>query len=120
MASIMVHITNGPENPTRAALGLLVARTATEDGHDVTVFLAGDAVLLMSARVREAVTGVGLGNAREHFDAIVAGGGRFYVSKMSSGARGIGDADLEGMPAEMARPTDLVRLAVENDRMFTY
>ena len=44
--SILVHITHGPENPTRAALGFAVAAAAAEQGHEVTVFLAGDAVQL--------------------------------------------------------------------------
>jgi predicted peroxiredoxin len=34
---ILVHITHGPEQPTRAALGFLVAKAATEEGHEVTI-----------------------------------------------------------------------------------
>ena len=30
----LVHITCGAEDPTRAALGFLVARTAQEEGHE--------------------------------------------------------------------------------------
>ncbi len=47
MGKLLVHITHGPEDPTRAALGLLVARAAIDEGHEVSVFLAGDAVQLM-------------------------------------------------------------------------
>ena len=43
MAKILVHATHGPENPTRAPLALLVAKVALEEGHTVSVFLAGDA-----------------------------------------------------------------------------
>ena len=43
---ILIHITSGPENPTKAALGFLMAKTAIEEGHSVTMFLAGDAVQL--------------------------------------------------------------------------
>ena len=32
---ILVHLTSGPENPTKAALAFLVARTAIEQGHSV-------------------------------------------------------------------------------------
>ena len=46
MAKILVHIHTGPSDPTKATLGLLVALTAKKKGHDVTVFLAGDAVHL--------------------------------------------------------------------------
>ena len=44
MAKILVHVTNGPENPTRAALAFLVAKSAIDEGHSVSMFLAGDAV----------------------------------------------------------------------------
>jgi predicted peroxiredoxin len=50
---LLVHSATGPENPTRAALALLVARTAAEEGHDVRLLLAGDAVHL--ARERQPV-----------------------------------------------------------------
>jgi predicted peroxiredoxin len=44
---LLVHVTQGPENPTRAALAFLVAKTAIDEGDVVTLFLAGDAVQLM-------------------------------------------------------------------------
>ncbi len=120
MASILVHITHGPEHPTRSALGLLVAKTAIEEGHQVSVFLAGDAVHLVRDQVLDSLQGLGTGSAREHFDGIVSGGARVYISGMSSKARGVSEADLSGKNAEMAMPAVLVRLALEHDRMFTY
>jgi uncharacterized protein len=117
---ILVHITQGPENPTKAALGFLVAKTAIEDGHAVMLFLAGDAVKLLQDSVLNTLTGVGTGKLREHYEAIVKGNGRFYLSGNSSKARGITDADIKGKPAEFALPNVLVRLSVESDRMFTY
>jgi predicted peroxiredoxin len=120
VAKILVHITCGPENPTRAALGFLVAKAALDDGHEVSLFLAGDGVQLLRDAVLDTLTGLGTGSLRESHDAIVAGGGRFYVSGMSSKARGVAEPDLEGKPAEMAMPNVLVRLALEHDRVFTY
>lgn len=120
MAQILVHITHGPEAPTRAALGFLVARAAIEEGHDVSLFLAGDAVQLMRDAVLDNLAGLGTGSLKEHHDAIVAGGGRFFLSGMSSKGRGLTEADIEGKPAEMAMPNVLVKLALEADRMFTY
>ena len=117
---ILVHLTSGPENPTRAALAFLVARTATEQGHAVSMFLAGDAVQLLRDATLDGVAGLGTGKLREHYDVIVKGGGRFYLSGMSSGARGVTAADLQGKPAELAPPAVLLKLALENDRMFTY
>ena len=120
MASILVHITHGPEHPTRAALGLLVARTAQDEGHEVSVFFAGDAVDLAREETRAALNGVGTGSAKEHFDALLGGGARLYLSGMSSKARGITPDLLEGTDVEMAMPSVLVQLALDHDRMFTY
>ncbi|MEO6329089.1 MAG: DsrE family protein [Ginsengibacter sp.] len=118
--NILVHITQGPENPTRAALGFLVAKTALEEGHTVTLFLAGDAVNLLQDAVLNTLTGVGTGKLSEHYEAIVKGGGKFYLSGNSSKARGITEMDIKSKPAEFASPNVLVRLSVESDRMFTY
>ena len=117
---ILVHLTSGPENPTKAALAFLVARTAVEQGHAVSMFLAGDAVQLLRDTTLDSVAGVGTGKLREHFDIIVKGGGRFYLSGMSSAARGVTAAELQGKPAELAPPGILLKLALDNDRMFTY
>jgi predicted peroxiredoxin len=120
MAKILVHLTHGPEHPTRAALGFLVAKSAIEEGHQVTVFLAGDAVQLMRDAVLDSLVGLGTGKLRDSYDAVAGGGGRFYLSGMSSRGRGVGEGDIAGKPAEMATPNVLVRLAVEHDRVFTY
>src|SRR5688572_20927634 len=117
---LLIHITVGPENPTRAALGFLTARTALEEGHTVTLFLAGDAVQLLRNNVLDNLTGLGTGKLREHYDAIVSKGGRFYLSGMSSKARGITADDLKEKPAELAMPDVLIRLSIESDKMFVY
>ena len=117
---ILVHVATGPENATRAALAFLVARTAVEEGHSVTLFLAGDAVQLLRDATLDSLVGTGTGALREHYTVITKGGGRFYLSGLSSKARGVTDADLKGKPAEFAAPNVLVRLAIEHDRVFTY
>lgn len=120
MAKILVHVTHGPEDPTHAALAFLIAKSAVDEGHKVSVFLAGDAVQLMRDEVLDSLVGLGTGKLRELYNGIVAGGGRFYLSGMSSKARGVTENDLREKPAEFAMPNVLVRLALEHDRMFTY
>jgi uncharacterized protein len=120
MATILVHVTCGPEHPTKAALGFLVARAAIEEGHDVSLFLAGDATQLLRDAVLDSLVGLGTGSLRESYDAVVAGGARIYASGMSSKARGVGESDLEGKPVEFAMPNRLVQLALEADCVFTY
>lgn len=120
MAKILVHITHGPEHPTRAALGFHVAKAALDEGHQVTLMLAGDAVQLIRDSVIDHLNGLGTGNLRDLYDTIVSGGVKIYLSGMSSKARGLSEDELEGKPYEFVMPSRLVQLAVENDRMFTY
>lgn len=117
---ILIQVTTGTENPTKAALSFLVARTAMEEGHTVNLFLAGDAVQLIRDNVLDNLTGLGTGKLREHFDALVKGGARFYLSGNSSKARGVTDTDIKGKPAEFALPNILVKLLVDSDRSLTY
>jgi uncharacterized protein len=117
---ILIHLTHGTENPTLAALAFLMARTAIDEGHSVNIFLAGDAVPLLRDQVLDNLSGLGTGKLREHYDAIVKGGGKFFLSGMSSKARNVTDADIQGKPVEFAMPTVLLRLSIESDRMFVY
>ena len=48
MPKILIHIHSGPDLKNKATLGMLVAATAIKEGHDVTIFLAGDGVHLLS------------------------------------------------------------------------
>jgi uncharacterized protein len=120
VAKLLINVTHGPEHPTRAALGFLVGKMAVEEGHDVSLFLAGDAVQLLRDAVLDNLSGLGTGNLRESFDGIANGGGRFYLSKLSSGTRGVTEKDLEGKPAELVMPKKLLELSLEVDRLFTY
>ena len=120
MAKLLVHLTTGPENPTKAALGFLVAKTALEDGHEVSLFLAGDSVQLLRDGILDSLVGLGTGSLRESYDAVVASGAQIYASGMSSKARGVGEPDLEGKPVELAMPKKLVELVFESDRVLTY
>lgn len=120
MASLLVHVTCGPEQPTRAALAFLVARSAVDEGHAVSVFVAGDGVQLLRPEVRATLVGLGTGPLGESFDALRAGGGEVYASGMSSKARGIDEATLADAGATAAMPSRLVELALAADTVITY
>jgi predicted peroxiredoxin len=104
---LLVNLATGPENPTRAALALLVARTAAAEGHDVRLFLAGDAVQLVRPETAEAAHGIGTGSVSEHLDALATAGVPITLSGLSSKARGVA---VDG-GVELAPPTRLVELA---------
>ena len=116
MAKLLINVTHGPEAPTRAALGFLVGRAAAEEGHEVTLFLAGDAVQLLREPVLDSLVGLGTGSLRESYDALRDAGATIYVSGMSSKARGFDPAGV----AEPAMPAKLVELVMDADRVLTY
>jgi predicted peroxiredoxin len=120
MARILIQVTTGPEDQTKAALSFLVAKTALDEGHEVNLFLAGEGVRLLGKYALDSVIGFGTGKLKEHYKAIVKSGGKFYVSEMSAKAREYDESLIEGKPAEFAMPAVLVRLLVESDRALTY
>lgn len=120
MSKLLVHLATGPNDPTRAALAFLVARTAAATGHEVSMFLAGDAVAFLRDPLMDAAQGIGTGSIREHYTVLAEAGVTFYASGMSSKARAV-DADATGgKPVEFAPPDRLVELIVEADRVVTY
>ena len=123
MSRLLVHIATGPENPTRAALGLLVARTAAEAGHEVDLFIAGDGVGILRPETLELGAGIGTGSMREHVAVLVEKGARFYLSGMSSKARGISVetlGELGAAGATLVPPSKLIELTFEADGVLTY
>ncbi len=113
---LLVHSATGPENPTRAALALLVARSAADEGHDVRVFFAGDAVHLVRDATATAVHGLGTGNVAEHLAALREAGVTLHLSGMSSRARGIDG----GEGTQLCPPAKLIELAAWADTTLTY
>jgi predicted peroxiredoxin len=119
MPRLLVQVVTGPENPTRAALGLLVARTARDGGHEVDVFFAGDAVSYLRPETRDAAHGIGTGSVREHLEALASAGATLHASGLSSKARGI-SAEIAGVAVALAPPARLVELVFEADRVLVY
>ena len=120
VGSLLVHITHGPEAQTRAALGFLVAKAAADSGHEVTMFLAGDAAYLIKDEVIAGLRGIGTGSLEESFAAVVEAEIPLFVSGMSAKGRGVTEADLEGKGASFAMPAKLVELTFAADRVLTY
>jgi len=52
--------TNGSENPTKATLVFLHAKGTKEAGHDVSISLLGDSVVMVNPTIAKNIQGVGL------------------------------------------------------------
>ena len=117
---LLVHVTHGPEAPTRAALACLVAVAAVEAGHQVSMFFAGDSAYLLKDEVINSLNGIGTGDLADHFKTLTAAGVPMFVSGMSSKSWGVTEADLSGKNASFAMPAKLVELTFGCDRVLTY
>jgi predicted peroxiredoxin len=116
MARLLFHILSGPENTTKAALGLLVAKTAQAEGHDVVVFFAGDGVDYVRTETRAVAVGVGVGSVADHYQALAESDARLFGSAISANARGVStDGNVE-----LVKPARLVELIVEADKVIVY
>lgn len=120
MSNFLIHIHTGPENPTKAALGMLVALNAAKSGHKTTLFIAGDGVHLLDATKAAETTGTGTGNVAEHLAGLKEAGAQFFLSGMSAKARGYDESLLEGYHAAFAMPDKLVALADAADTVLCY
>lgn len=120
MGKLLVHVTHGSEAQTRAALAFLVAKAAVDAGHEVTMFLAGDAAVLLRDDVVGSLRGIGTGELAATFPALVEAAVPIYVSGMSAKSRGVSESDLAGKNAQFAMPSKLVDLTFEADRVLTY
>lgn len=122
MAKILIHLTHGPEAPTQADRAFLIAKTAINEGHKVSMFLAGSAVQLLRDDILDSIIGIGDGvtTLRASYDTIISGGGDIYLSRISCGARGMTEEELRGKRVELSEPNVLVQLTVDHDRVITY
>jgi predicted peroxiredoxin len=116
MARLLFHIITGPDEPTKPTLGLLVASAAAAEGHEVDVFFAGAGVYYVQPATRDASSSPGLGNAGEHYAALVQRGAGLWVSGKSAEAR---DVASDGN-AELSPPPKLVALMAAADNVITY
>jgi predicted peroxiredoxin len=121
MTKILIHVTVGPTDPTKAALAFLVAKTVVEEGHQLALFIAGDGVSLLTAETAAGLQGLGTGKLQDHIDALNAAKGiEVYFSGMSAKARNIAPEQVILQGAQPAMPTKLVQLTAEYDKVICY
>src|SRR5213596_3909320 len=100
----------GSDDPTKAAFPFLHGDALSEAGHEVQIFLLGEAVSLMRKSVANAVVPVGWPPLSEVLNKIVTKKIPIYVCGACSRARGITDADLAGYGAKFGNTKIFVSL----------
>ena len=87
--NMIVSVTHGTDDPTQATLGILAAKVAMDQGHDVTVWLQGEGAVLANQNVYPYVQGVKMPPMKDAVEALVAGGVPMWVCQACGEARGV-------------------------------
>ena len=118
--TVLVHIYSGLESKNKVTLGLLVALTAEENDHKVTLFLAGDGVKILDCKKAGEIVGQGTGDLYEHLQNLKNSKITIYVSGMSAKSRGYDEKLLDGYTAEFVMPDVLVEESIKADSVLCY
>lgn len=109
----------GSDDPTKAAFPFNHGLALSEAGHDVQIFLLGEAVVLMRKVVANAVTPVGWPPIGETLDKLTARHVQIFACGACSRARGVTEADLSNYNAKFGSPAIFVGLVEWADRIIT-
>jgi predicted peroxiredoxin len=116
---IMIKSAWGSDDPTKAAFPFLHGDALSEAGHEVQIFLLGEAVSLMRKSVANSVVPVGWPPLSEALSKIVAKKIPIYACGACSRARGITEADLTEYGAKFGNPKIFVLLVEWADKIMT-
>ena len=109
----------GSDDPTKAAFPFLHGLALAEAGHEVQIFLLGEAVGLMRKTLANSVTPVGWPPVGETLDKVAAKHIQIYACGTCSRARGVTEADLSNYGAKFGSPPIFVSLVEWADRVIT-
>lgn len=116
---ILVKSAWGSDDPTKAGFAFFHARALAEAGHDVHVFLLGEAVSVLRRSVAQATVPVGWPPVAEALAELARRKTPIYACGACSRARGVVDADLAPWGARFGSPEIFVGLVETADRILT-
>ena len=109
----------GSDDPTKAAFPFLHGDVLSEAGHEVQIFLLGEAVSLMRKSLANAVVPVGWPPLAEVLAKLVAKKIPIFACGACSRARGVTETDLAEFGAKFGNPKIFVSLIEWADKVIT-
>ena len=117
--NVMMKSAWGSDDPTKAAFPFLHGLALSEAGHNVQIFLLGEAVSLMRKSVAEAVVPVGWPPLAETMHKVTSRQIQIYACGACSRARSVAESDLAEWGAKYGNPKIFVSLVEWADRVIT-
>jgi predicted peroxiredoxin len=109
----------GSDDPTKAAFPFSHGLALAEAGHEVQIYLLGEAVVLMRKVVADAVTPVGWPAVGDFLNKLTGKHVQIYACGACSRARGVTEADLTTYGAKFGSPPIFVSLVEWADHVIT-
>ena len=109
----------GSDDPTKAAFPFSHGLALAEAGHEVQIYLLGEAVVLMRKVVADAVTPVGWPAVGDFLNKLAAKHVQIYACGACSRARGVTETDLANYGAKFGSPPVFVSLIEWADHIIT-
>ena len=117
--NVMMKSAWGSDDPTKAAFPFLHGLALSEAGHNVQIFLLGEAVSLMRKSVAEAVVPVGWPPLAETMHKVTSRQIQIYACGACSRARSVAESDLAEWGAKFGNSQIFVSLVEWADRVIT-
>jgi predicted peroxiredoxin len=109
----------GSDDPTKAAFPFSHGLALADAGHEVQIYLLGEAVVLMRKTLANSVMPVGWPPVGETLDKLVAKHVQIYACGACSSARAVTEADLKNYGAKFGNPAIFVSLIEWADHIIT-
>lgn len=109
----------GSDDPTKAAFPFLHGTALAEAGHEVQIFLLGEAVNLMRDSVLNSVTPVGWPPLKEIMPKVLSNNIQIYACGACCRARAVVETDLQSKKAKFGNPQIFVQLTEWCDKIIT-
>ncbi|HEU5201508.1 MAG TPA: DsrE family protein [Nitrospira sp.] len=119
MATFIISGSHGTDDPTMATLPFMAAKTATEQGHDVILWLWNEAVTLGRKGTADHVHGVNLTPLKDLLAAVQSAGVPIWVCGACALARQIAGTDLVSGASIKGMP-DYIKVVVEREKSIAF
>ncbi len=119
MSSLIISASKGTDDPTMATLAFIAAKVATDEGHQVILWLQNEAVVLAKKGIVEGIQGVGLKPLKELAAALESANVTIWVCLACAVARQISEGELV-KDASFKTMGDYIRAVVEADRNLSF
>ena len=116
---VMMKSAWGSDDPTKAAFPFSHGLALSEAGHEVQIYLLGEAVSVMRKAVANSVTPVGWPPIVESVTKLAAKKVPIYACGACSRARGVTEEDLANFGAKFGNPAIFVSLVEWADHVIT-